>query len=473
MTDAPVDQSNGKAARPPLILFVHIPKTAGTAVHNVLSLNQVGRPREVVRWNLFKGTGGVDRSLYDRVRGSEGPLVRRSLMVRGHVPLGLREYLRPFAGKGRAFQYLTFLRDPVDRMVSHFFAVVDEHGGVPDPNWGKGLGLSPLSDEPTLGDAIAGGYLHDNLQTRMLSGIPEPFGEVTEETLERAKENLRDPRLLLGLAERFDESLVLMKRRFGLRCILSFADDRVNSARPRGREVPVELVAAAAEANRYDVELYRYARQRFDAESELSEPDFQTELAVLGAARGTGPIHVDHPPPQGLDGTPDLWREHVAGLAYAQRLEWEVGELCLTVEAVRAKKEKLEQDLAEQSEAYERALTKTGELDDKLRDRTVAYDRALTKTRELDEKLTHRAEAYERALTKTGELDDKLRDLKSASARQIADLERQLGEVRAERRAKPGARAKPDRRRTKAKRSDPSGHGSTAPAKAKRRDDGG
>ena len=51
-------------------------------------------------------------------------------------------------------------------------------------------------------------------------GCAEPFGEVTDEMLEQAKHNLRDDIVYFGLTERFDESLVLAKRRLGFRSIL-------------------------------------------------------------------------------------------------------------------------------------------------------------------------------------------------------------------------------------------------------------
>ena len=101
--------------------------------------------------------------------------------------------------------------------------------------------------------------MHDNLQTRMLSGLPEPFGEVDDEMLERAKHNLRDGLVFFGLTERFDESLVLAKQRLGLRSILYRSNSRVNTSRPRGDEIPPTAASGRA-CNRYDTELYHYAR---------------------------------------------------------------------------------------------------------------------------------------------------------------------------------------------------------------------
>ena len=156
----------------------------------------------------------------DRLHIGKGPLGRspRDLgsarILYGHVPLGIREYLPQHVAASRELRYFTFLRDPVDRMLSHFFAIRDRLQGVEEP--GK-YTLGALPKEPTLDDMLQRGYVHDNLHTRMLSGVPpEPFDEVTDEMLEQAKGNLRDGLVFFGLAERFDESLVIAKQRLGL-----------------------------------------------------------------------------------------------------------------------------------------------------------------------------------------------------------------------------------------------------------------
>ena len=122
----------------------------------------------------------------------------------------------------------------------------------------------------------------------MLSGVPEPFGEVDDEMLEQAKHNLREELVFFGLTERFDESLVLAKRRLGFRSILYRTSGRVNTSRPRGEEVPKELVEAAEACNRYDIELYRYATELFEAAPEREELEFEVELAALRAAKAEG-----------------------------------------------------------------------------------------------------------------------------------------------------------------------------------------
>ena len=106
----------------PLLLFVHIPKTAGTTVRQVLSMNEPG-PRSRAIGNVFKGGGGISKSVVSNVRSGRVADFARVRLVRGHVPFGLAEYLERTLPEDREVQSFTFLREPVDRMLSHFFAI--------------------------------------------------------------------------------------------------------------------------------------------------------------------------------------------------------------------------------------------------------------------------------------------------------------------------------------------------------------
>jgi Galactose-3-O-sulfotransferase len=283
------------------LVFVHVPKTAGTTLTSVLTMNAPGEESSQAG-NVFKGSGGLKRGVtFKRLLERSGPDLEGVRVVAGHFPLGLRDYLP----KERDLRCFTFLREPVDRTLSHYFAIRENREGWSQQ--GK-YALSPLPPEPTLQDMLDGGYVHDNLQTRMLSGDPEPFGEVTEEMLERAKRNLRTELVFLGLTERFDESLVLAKRRRDLRAILYRSDERVNATRPRGDAIPGELVKAAERCNRYDVELYRHACELFDDAPELDELEFQVEVEAFRAARPEGELDLDRPAPAGFGGDEEAWR---------------------------------------------------------------------------------------------------------------------------------------------------------------------
>src|SRR5207253_349978 len=100
----------------------------------------------------------------------------------------------------------------------------------------------------------------------------------------------------------FDESLVLARRRLGLSVILqrprrggnerAASQGRINSARPRGDELPALLRATAEECNEWDMALYDYGVELFDGAPERDDPGFAVSVAALEAARADGKIKV-------------------------------------------------------------------------------------------------------------------------------------------------------------------------------------
>jgi hypothetical protein len=302
---------------PPLLVFVHIPKTGGTTVRTILESNEPGERTRALS-NVFKGGGGLDPELIERLRDGHGPDLKATRVVRGHFPLGVRTYLPMNVARGRELLCFTFLREPVDRSLAHYFQIREKRESSSGP---AKFARSLFPPEPSLDDMLEAGFIHDNLQTRMLSGLPEPFGEVTEEMLERAKQNLSDGLVFFGLTERFDESLVLAKQRLGLSSILYESDDRVNTTRPRGEEVPEELVEAAERCNRFDIQLYRHARELFESVPERGQLEFEVELAALRAARVGEEAEIEAPPAEGFAGEDRGWRMLVEARATLLRRE--------------------------------------------------------------------------------------------------------------------------------------------------------
>jgi hypothetical protein len=295
---------------PPLLVFVHIPKTAGTTLRGILNMSEPGA-RSRALGNVFKGGGGLSTASLERHRDGKGQDIKPGVrLVRGHFPLGIREYLP----KERELRCFTFLREPIERTLSHYYAIRAVGGAYR---------LPPLPPEATLDDALTAGYIHDNLHTRMLCGDPEPFGEVNEEMLEAAKRNLGEELVFFGLTERFDESLVLAKRRLGLKAILYRSSGRVNPERPRGDQVPAEVRRSAERCNRYDIELYRHGKELFEQALESRDLEFEVDLAALQAAKTDGEPEVKSPVPESFGGDEDAWEMLVRATATGQRLDWE------------------------------------------------------------------------------------------------------------------------------------------------------
>jgi hypothetical protein len=76
----------------------------------------------------------------------------------------------------------------------------------------------------------------DNVQCKVIAGA-KYHAPCTAEILEKATENLTRYFSVVGLSERFEESLALMKLRFGWQ-LKSYSSFNVTRARPRKADVP-------------------------------------------------------------------------------------------------------------------------------------------------------------------------------------------------------------------------------------------
>jgi DNA repair exonuclease SbcCD ATPase subunit len=258
---------------------------------------------------------------------------------------------------------------------------------------------------------------------------------VTDEMLEQAKRNLHDELVFFGLTERFDESLVLAKRRLGLRSILYRSSGRVNPARPRGDEIPAELRRAAERCNRYDIELYRYAKELFPEQLEPRDLEFEVELAALRAAKADGELDIPTPP-AAFGGDEEAWRMLVGARATAQRLEWERTRHRMPHVPGTVQAEALEQDLratrakAARLEAEVERLSEGGELKD-LRSTVKKLERevdALKGARGKAKRLEREVERLRAASSRVDELETEIESLRAAATK-TEKLERQLERV--------------------------------------------
>jgi hypothetical protein len=284
------------------LVFIDIPACGGAVLDPGLPLNRQRRSSRRGPDELFQGVGGIRPGDMEQLRRATQKLTPKGLRIlRGPFPFAVSELLDRLAEK-RDFHYLTFLREPVDRVVAHY------------------LELQPGA---SFADALEAGFVQDNLQTRMLSGSHEPFGEVTEEMLDAAKRNLRERFLFVGLAERLEESLVLAR----IRLVVGAGVYRQEPNRVRApADVPAETRAVAREINRYDIELYDFAKELFDNAPELEQLEFQCEAAAIRASRGDGEIEVTTPVPPAFEGGEREWQMLVRARAECFRLEWELDE---------------------------------------------------------------------------------------------------------------------------------------------------
>lgn len=220
------------------LIFLHIPKTAGTTLNRIIEWQY--DPRTIYTVDPYQ-----IRATVQRLRTLSEERRRRLRVVRGHLIFGVHEYL-PQGGT-----YITMLRDPVARFLSsyHFIRRRPLHP-LHRKLRAKGVGVE---------DFLQLTARRQNLQTKMLAGVPY-VGPCDETTLAAAKENMARSFRVAGISERFQESLLLIAASFGWK-IPYYENRKVSKTRPTIDSGMVELIR---ENNRYDIKLYNFGLQRFE-----------------------------------------------------------------------------------------------------------------------------------------------------------------------------------------------------------------
>jgi hypothetical protein len=99
-----------------------------------------------------------------------------------------------------------------------------------------------------------------------------------------AKENLLQYFSLVGLTERFDEGLAILKITFGWE-IAKYAKFNVTKNRMKKDSLPASTVKLIAERNKYDVALYEYAVPIFEGTRAKYGDEVQRQLDLIYQAK--------------------------------------------------------------------------------------------------------------------------------------------------------------------------------------------
>lgn len=246
-----------------MLYFLHIPKTAGTSLHQFLSQHVSGResPSQALMWDDLAG----NHNLLDDGRE----------VVSGHfaglLPFWVHHWPR----------IITMIREPIARSLSHINHI-QRSPNHPMYARAKRASIKRFCDDPVLRTTV------DNLQSRYLASLlpartilkpspnPRRPGEVHSSfnvalSSLTAGTHLQDIALhmldeieLVGITDRFTESLQLFSRHFGWP--EPAADERLNVAdhnQPTVHDLNHREVRLLTRLNSVDHILYRKAQEIF------------------------------------------------------------------------------------------------------------------------------------------------------------------------------------------------------------------
>ena len=185
------------------ILFLHVPKAAGSTVQRMLR-RKYGRRFLECPWTEVDQQS---KQLRDFDTATSGTRV-----ICGHFGYGIHEAL---SGES---EYVTVLRHPAKRTQSYYRYAATTPGHylydqlVRDGTTFEEFLLSRMTVEI------------DNFQTRLFSGEKgrvneKPIGELDAADLEKAKCRLKEDFVLVGLSEDLAGTLLLWKQHFGWRSV--------------------------------------------------------------------------------------------------------------------------------------------------------------------------------------------------------------------------------------------------------------
>ncbi|MCP4430984.1 MAG: sulfotransferase family 2 domain-containing protein, partial [Gammaproteobacteria bacterium] len=259
------------------VIFIHIPKAAGSTLSTIIDRQHHADNVYTAYVSVKPGTIRTSTPLQsadarlERLRALSDEKRAKIRVFRGHEGFGVHEFLP------QPYTYITLLRDPVDRIISHYYYVLRTpthylYEEVTSRQMDlKAYAASGLSTEL------------DNSQTKYLAGLEAPYlnyGDYSADILKTARQNIREHFAVVGLIDRFDETLLLLKKALGWK-LPFYTRVNVTDNRPRKRDLPTDTIRTIEAYNELDIELYRFAQSLFAEKMRRYGPAFDRDLRVF------------------------------------------------------------------------------------------------------------------------------------------------------------------------------------------------
>ena len=226
------------------LIFLHLPRTGGTTLRDILSKQYSDKVTFENKTLL-----DTDQNFSVENKSEKG----KHKLIKGHVYFGIHEHII------QNCTYFSMMRNPIERVTSvyNYIKIRPKHK---DYEYIKNKSITHYIESKR-------NLFMDNGQTRLLAGrhtsLEVPFRRINEGHLEQAKENIKNHFILVGLTERYDETLLLLQR------MLQWKTPTYSIANAAKREKKTKQHAPKireliAEYNQLDLQLYHYVSVLFD-----------------------------------------------------------------------------------------------------------------------------------------------------------------------------------------------------------------
>lgn len=233
------------------VIFDHLPKTAGSAISAWLT-------KELGSGSVAFGTAGGLHSNLIRQYGGMFPVIS------AHMDFERR-------GLDPRYQYITILREPLDRSLSWFFFVHNNHDQYQLPGLWEAVERFLASEGQDIDPCLLGHISNQNVEhfSRALSSTP-----IERETRIADAISAIEQYDVWGLYEEMPAFLVEVAAMFRLPPPLQIEAVNVTKFRPAVKEVSPLLVEKLKELNDLDIEFYRLMKERWEKKrSEIAPVD--------------------------------------------------------------------------------------------------------------------------------------------------------------------------------------------------------